>query len=116
MAFVEKAGFARIHAFPYSRRTGTVADRMDGQLTETEKHNRTNQLIELGNKLEENFVQQQKGTVQSVLFERACEDGLCEGYTGAYVRVRAAAAPGSIENVYIDRTEGTIAYGTIVHP
>ena len=116
MAFVEKAGFARIHACPYSRRTGTVADRMDGQLTETEKHNRTNQLIELGNKLEENFVQQQKGTVQSVLFERACEDGLCEGYTGAYVRVRAAAAPGSIENVYIDRTEGTIAYGTIVHP
>ena len=116
MAFVEKAGFARIHAFPYSRRTGTVADRMDGQLTETEKHNRTNQLIELGNKLEENFVQQQKGTVQSVLFERACEDGLCEGYTGAYVRVRAAAAPGSIENVYIDRTEGAIAYGTIVHP
>ena len=116
MAFVEKVGFARIHAFPYSHRTGTVADRMEGQLSETEKHNRTNQLIELGNKLEESFVQQQRGTVQSVLFERTCDDGLCEGYTGAYVRVRAAAAPGSIENVYIDRAEGAIAYGTIIHP
>ena len=116
MAFVEKVGFARIHAFPYSRRTGTVADRMEGQLSETEKHNRTNQLIELGNKLEESFVQQQRGTMQSVLFERACDDGLCEGYTGTYVRVRAAAAPGSIENVYIDRAEGAIAYGTIIHP
>ncbi len=115
MAFIERVGFARIHAFPYSRRSGTAADRMDGQLSEAEKHHRTNRLIALGNQLEEKFVKEQTDTVQSVLFERICDDGLCEGYTGAYVRVHAAAAPGSIESVYIDRTDGTIAYGTVVN-
>ena len=45
LAFVEKVGFARIHAFPYSRRSGTLADRMPDQVDEGKKHKRTNQLI-----------------------------------------------------------------------
>ena len=114
LAFVEKVGFARIHAFPYSRRSGTLADRMPDQVDEGKKHIRTNQLIELGNKLEENFVKALIGSVQSVLFERAAEDGLAEGYTGQYVRVRAQAQPNSIHDVRIVRTEGALAFGEIV--
>ncbi|MGN0185168.1 MAG: tRNA (N(6)-L-threonylcarbamoyladenosine(37)-C(2))-methylthiotransferase MtaB [Aristaeellaceae bacterium] len=114
LAFVEKVGFARIHAFPYSRRSGTLADRMPDQVDEGKKHKRTNQLIELGNKLEENFVKGLIGSVQSVLFERAAEDGLAEGYTGQYVRVRAQAQPNSIHDVRIVRTEGALAFGEII--
>ena len=114
MAFVEKVGFARIHAFPYSRRSGTVADRMPDQLDEGTKHVRTNQLIALGNKLEENFVKGLEGSVQSVLFEEPAGDGLAEGYTGQYVRVRAQAEPGSIRDVRILRSEGTLAYGEVI--
>lgn len=114
LAFVEKVGFARIHAFPYSRRSGTLADRMPDQVDEGKKHIRTNQLIELGNKLEESFVKGLIGSVQSVLFERAAEDGLAEGYTGQYVRVRAQAQPNSIHDVRIVRTEGALAFGEIV--
>ncbi len=114
LAFVEKVGFARIHAFPYSRRSGTLADRMPDQVDEGKKHKRTNQLIELGNKLEENFVKGLIGSVQSVLFERAEGDGLAEGYTGQYVRVRAQAQPNSIHSVRIVRTEGALAFGEIV--
>ena len=114
LAFVEKVGFARIHAFPYSRRSGTLADRMPDQVDEGKKHKRTNQLIELGNKLEENFVKGLIGSVQSVLFERAEGDGLAEGYTGQYVRVRAQAQPNSIHDVRIVRTEGALAFGEIV--
>ena len=114
LAFVEKVGFARIHAFPYSRRSGTLADRMPDQVDEGKKHKRTNQLIELGNKLEENFVKALTGSVQSVLFEQAAGDGLAEGYTGQYVRVRAQAQPNSIHSVRIVRTEGALAFGEIV--
>ena len=114
LAFVEKVGFARIHAFPYSRRSGTLADRMPDQVDEGKKHIRTNQLIELGNKLEENFVKALIGSVQSVLFEQAAGDGLAEGYTGQYVRVRAQAQPNSIHSVRIVRTEGALAFGEVV--
>lgn len=113
MAFIERVGFARIHAFPYSRRSGTVADRMPDQVDEGLKHVRTNQLIALGNKLEEKFVQGLVGSVQSVLFEAAAGEGLAEGYTGQYVRVRAQAEPGSICSVRITGCEGALAFGRI---
>ena len=111
MAFVEKVWFARIHVFPYSRRAGTVADRMDGQLPENIKRERAQKLIELGNKLETQYVSYMTGTVQRVLFEQPVGGGLAEGYTGQYVRVRAKAAPNSFEPVRIVRTEGTLAIG-----
>ena len=110
--FVERIQFARIHAFPYSRRTGTVADRLPDQIDENRKHVRTNKLIALGNQLEEKFVQSMVGSVQSVLFETR-EGDLAEGCTGQYVRVRAHAEPGSIHSVRILRAEGTLAYGEI---
>ncbi len=114
LAFVEKVGFARIHAFPYSRRSGTLADRMPDQVDEATKHIRTNLLIELGNKLEENYVKELIGSVQSVLFEQPAGENLAEGYTGQYVRVRAQAQPGSIRSVRIVRAEGTLAFGEAV--
>lgn len=112
--FVRKVQFARIHAFPYSRRKGTVADRMEGQLDEHIKHLRTNQLIELGNKLEDKFVKELIGSVQSVLFETQADAGMAEGYTGQYVRVRAEAQPGEIRSVRITGAEATLAYGEII--
>lgn len=114
MAFVREVGFARIHVFPYSRRSGTLADRMPDQVDEAVKHQRANKLIELGNQLEEKFVKQLEGSVQRVLFEQQVESDLCEGYTGQYVRVRAQAPSGSICSVRIVRTEGTLAFGEIV--
>lgn len=114
LAFVRQAAFARIHAFPYSRRSGTLADRMPDQVPEAIKHARTNELIALGNQLEQNFVQGLIGSVQSVLFEQAVDENGAEGYTGQYVRVRAAARPGEICNVRITGAQGTLAIGEIV--
>ena len=114
LAFVERVGFARIHVFPYSRRSGTIADKMPDQVPEAEKHRRAQELIELGNRLEERYVQSMEGSVREVLFEREGPDGLCEGYTGEYVRVRAAARAGEIRNVRILRREGTLTFGETV--
>ena len=110
-AFIRKAAFARIHVFPYSRRSGTVADKLPGQLSEKEKKERANQLIEIGNQLELTYVQSLKGTRQTVLFETALPEGGAEGYTDGYVRVRADANPGELTCVTIADTEGTLAIG-----
>lgn len=114
MAFAEEARLARIHVFPYSRRSGTLADGMEGQVDEAVKKERARRLIELGNRLERRFVSSLMGTVQEVLFETPVGAGLAEGYTGQYVRVRAAAEPGRIARVRLDSADGTLALGTII--
>ncbi len=114
LEFVEKAAFARIHVFPYSRRAGTVADRMPDQVPQNVKHERAGKLIELGNKLEASYAKELVGSNQQVLFEVGTEDGMAEGYTMQYVRVRARALPGELKEIHIDRTEGALAFGTPV--
>lgn len=110
LRFCEQARFARLHVFPYSRRAGTIADRMEGQVPEEIKHTRARDLISLGNRLERSFVQGTVGTIQSVLFETACGDQ-AEGWTQHYVRVRANAEPGTVTRVRIISREDTLALG-----
>lgn len=45
---IEKVGFAKIHVFPYSRREGTKAAAMPGQLSNAQKELRARELIALG--------------------------------------------------------------------
>src|SRR5690625_5213802 len=49
--FVEKIGFAELHIFPYSRRTGTPAARMENQVDPDTKERRVQQMISLSNRL-----------------------------------------------------------------
>ena len=117
--FIEAIRLARIHAFPYSRRAGTVADRLPDQVPEDVKHARTKKLIEVGNRLERDFVSSMVGTVQSVLFEQPAGEpgcGMAEGYTGQYIRVRAKAAPGEIRPVRLVSAEGALALGKVINP
>ena len=109
LRFVEKIGFARIHVFPYSRRKGTLADRMPDQVPEPVKKARTEALIALGNRLEAAYVKETVGTKQRVLFE---DD--CEGYTPQYVRVRANGAAGRIMTVRVTAAEGALARGEVL--
>ena len=44
LEFVEKIGFAKIHIFKYSRRKGTLADKMPGQIDESIKTERSSRL------------------------------------------------------------------------
>ena len=114
LAFVQDVGLARVHVFPYSRRRGTVADAMPDQVDEAVRRARAKKLIEVGNQLERAFVQEQVGTCRQVLFEQPVGEGLSEGYTGQYVRVRAQARPGELCRVRIDGAEGALAHGTVV--
>ncbi len=116
LAFAEQAKLARIHVFPYSRRSGTVADKLPGQVDEAVKKERARRLIELGSRLERRFVSSLLGTVQPVLFEEEGEDGACEGYTGQYVRVRAAnVRPGQLAEVRLTGADGALAHGEVIN-
>lgn len=53
--FAEKIGFYEAHVFKYSRRRGTPADRMDNQVTEAVKSERSERLINITNKLSHDF-------------------------------------------------------------
>ena len=109
LAFVERIAFARIHVFPYSRRSGTVADKLPDQVPENVKHERAGQLIKLGTRLSEAYERSMLGSVREVLLEEEVETGVCEGYTREYLRVRAPGQPGEIVNLRLDEIcEGVI--------
>ncbi len=67
--FARRAGFAHIHAFPYSARQGTAAARFSGQVPEVERKRRVRALVELdaelGAAVRASFI----GDVRPVLWE-----------------------------------------------
>lgn len=50
LAFLEKAAFSQVHVFPYSRRPGTPADKMEGQLDRAVKAHRAKGSLRSGGK------------------------------------------------------------------
>ena len=84
--FIREIGFARIHVFPYSRREGTKADRMPGQLPRKLKSERANRLIVIGHETAAAYMTAWQGKTVRVLLEDV-EDGLFAGYTPEYIRV-----------------------------
>ena len=87
MDFMERIGFARVHVFPSSRRTGTIADKMPDQLTNAVKNERAQELILLGKRLERDFLARFIGRRESVLLEKEHSDGTYSGFTASYIRV-----------------------------
>ena len=87
LGFLEGIRPAFIHVFPYSRRPGTPAAAMPGQVPEAEKHRRVAVVEELCARLHAEFIDANRGVREKVLFESTDRDGLMEGYTGNYIRV-----------------------------
>lgn len=89
--FMEEMGFAEMHVFPYSKRTGTPAARMDDQVDEEVKHERVHKLIELSEKMQAAYARQWVGRELSVIPEREAKgaegQGMLSGYTDNYLQV-----------------------------
>ena len=66
---VKKVGYEQIFMFIYSRRVGTVADKMENQIDEKVKHERFNRLKSLAEKIIEEGNKKYVGTVQKILVE-----------------------------------------------
>lgn len=90
-AFVKKVDFYEVHVFKYSRRSGTVADRMEGQLPEQLKAARSSRLMAIAEEQKQRFIAWYEGKQVEVLFEEAVMiDGgqYYVGFTPEYVKTR----------------------------
>ena len=113
LAFLREMQFSRIHAFPYSQRSGTPAASMPGQLDKHVKAKRTNEVIALGETMALAYAQTLLGTRRDVLFETSEMDG-AEGYTPQYMRVWAKDAhPGDLISVALEHFENDVFIGNI---
>jgi len=84
--FCKEMNFAKIHVFPFSKRTGTASSRMGGEIEETIKKERTRKLIELSEKMEQEYFEKFKGKKLDVLIE-TCHNGQSVGHTTNYLKV-----------------------------
>jgi threonylcarbamoyladenosine tRNA methylthiotransferase MtaB len=101
--YVAEISFSRLHVFTYSRRPGTAAAKMDGQLPKAVKKERARQMIALGQKLSLDFHEKYLDQTAEVLWETASgadDNGLrWVGYTGNYIRVAANGPAGLFNRV-----------------
>lgn len=91
-AFLEKVGFFEMHIFKYSKRKGTIAAGMPGQVPDSVKTQRSNILLELERQQSKEFRSFHIGKEVEVLFEETKEiEGKRYqiGHTTDYVRVAA---------------------------
>ena len=103
--FLEKVHFYEMHIFKYSRRKGTVADRMEGQVDEKIKTQRSAILLELENKMSKEYRQQHIGKTEEVLIEEIVSENGKDyfmGFTPDYIRVKIACDTALDNSEYIN--------------
>ncbi len=84
----EEALFSHIHTFRYSRRTGTQADKMDNQVPENIKQERSRIIQNISIQNRSKYLTSLTGTTQRVLVEKTGTDGIALGYGEHYVPVK----------------------------
>ncbi|MCC8181755.1 MAG: radical SAM protein, partial [Clostridiales bacterium] len=112
LAFLERAEFAAMHIFPYSRRPGTPAARMEGQISNAVKEERAHRAAQTAAALEGCYLTSWVGATLPVLLEEQ-RDGLWQGHAPNYVQVRTPAE-GNWHNVMADVRVTGVGEGYLV--
>ena len=102
LAFIRRCGFADMHIFPYSRRPGTPAADMPGQLPNAVKEERSRRAIAVAEEMSRAYREALIGTTQAVLFEDR-EGEYFTGHAPNYVKVYVRG-----ENLHNEIREVTI--------
>lgn len=113
--FLKKAQFSDAHIFPYSRRPGTPADKMDGQIDRATKAKRSKQARAVVAETRRRFLESMIGKALPVLFET--KEGECwQGHSDNYLEVRAEGENlrGTVHNVRIDAVSEGILVGNVI--
>lgn len=85
--FLKEIKFYKMHVFKYSQRSGTVAAKMHNQIDGNIKEKRSNKLIELSDKNEEEYNKKYIGKEVKVLLEER-EGEYLKGHTTNYMVVK----------------------------
>ena len=86
--FVKRIGFEKVHVFPYRERPGTAASRKGDSVPKHIKEERAAKMIEMTEKIRNDYFKNTVGKTVSVLIENEIEPGVFQGYTENYIPVR----------------------------
>lgn len=82
---VKKVGFSHVHTFKYSKRNGTRAERMDDQVPEKVKSERSEIIRTIAEENKLSYRSRFIGKEQTVLIERNTKRGTSKGYGENYI-------------------------------
>jgi len=115
LAFIQKCAFSAMHIFPYSKRPGTPAAKLPGQVPKAVKEERARRAAEAAQSMERAYLEGWTGQTLPVLFEEERE-GRCRGHTTRYTQV---SVPGGanlhnrVRDVKITGVEGATLTGVL---
>ncbi|MBN6186205.1 tRNA (N(6)-L-threonylcarbamoyladenosine(37)-C(2))-methylthiotransferase MtaB [Aneurinibacillus sp. BA2021] len=119
--FIKEMKFAELHVFPYSKRSGTPAARMEDQVDEEVKNRRVHELIALSDELAVAYATKFVGDVLEVIpeepYKEAPESGLYVGHADNYLKLVFEADEslvGKICKVRVDEPGSEYCKGTFV--
>ena len=115
LAFLHRCAFSAMHIFPYSRRPGTPAAAMPGQVPNAEKEERAHRAAAAAAEMERAYLEQWVGETLPVLFEEE-RDGLWRGYTTRYTEVRVASGENlhnQLRPVRLERAQASCLTGVL---
>ncbi|MFI5135436.1 MAG: MiaB/RimO family radical SAM methylthiotransferase, partial [Chitinophagales bacterium] len=115
--FLNEIDLSYMHVFTYSERENTEAVNMNEVVPKETRHERNSMLRILSEKKKNAFYESQLGSARKVLFESKTEDGLREGFSDNYVRVKAEVndAAGKILDIYFKEVINDFVYGENVN-
>ena len=105
-SFATEVSFYEMHVFKYSKRKGTVAEKLPDQVRDEVKEQRSHMLIALRDELSKDFRQRYIGKSRPVLFEESVLIGgksYMVGHTPEYIKT-AVLTDEPLENVIRDVT------------
>ena len=115
LAFIRKCAFSAMHIFPYSKRPGTPAAKMPGQVPRAVKEERARRAAQAARTMQEAYLDSFLGETVPVLFEEERE-GMWLGHTARYVQT-AAVSGDNLHNrlcpVRITGREGVLLRGEL---
>ena len=96
---LKKAKLSQIHVFPYSIRKGTIAEKMDGHLSDKIKEERSNVIKKISNVKLKQFLESNIGNTREILMEKHLDKktGMYKGLTRNYINV---LYPSDAKNLY----------------
>ncbi len=113
---LKEIGFTKIHTFPYSKRQGTPAASMDGQVLPEIKKKRVHEIISLSNEYENNFYQSKIDKIYDGVVE-VHNNGETIVHTSNFIPViikDEILNNNEIVNVKITKVDGLKVYGKVV--
>ena len=114
---IESLPFSYLHVFPYSRRPGTFAADLPGQIQSAIRRRRAKALKKLGMGKRRQFMEKWRGREVTVLLESKNRDGWMSGLTSEYLRVEVpydASLVNQFVNVEVTTLKDTWVRGKIL--